>query len=139
VERGRGNALPAELVYLIFHEGDQRRDHEGCALEEKGRKLVADRLSGPGRHDREQVLAFERGAHDGFLALPKGIVAEMAAQGGAGVHARIISQSADNRGSLGIGSAVRHEHCRARILARAIRPSRDRHRGARRPREDDAR
>jgi hypothetical protein len=97
VEGGRRNALPAELIHLVFHEGDQRRDHEGRAFEQKGGELVADRLSGPGRHDREQVLAFECGAHDGFLALPKGIVAEMAAERGAGVHARIIPQQWPSR------------------------------------------
>jgi len=48
-----------ELVVLILHQGDQRRHHQGDAGELERGQLVAQRLAGAGRHDRQGVDAGE--------------------------------------------------------------------------------
>ena len=65
-----GDALPAQALDLIGHQGDERRDDHGqrADLVEPGerRQLVADRLAGPGRQNAEHVIA----AHRRFDDLP---------------------------------------------------------------------
>ncbi len=52
VEAGGGHAAPGELVDLVLHEGDERRDHQGEAGEEQGRDLVTEGLAAAGGEDR---------------------------------------------------------------------------------------
>ncbi len=57
-----------EFGYLIFHEGDQRTDHQGSAAARHRRQLVAEGLAGSGRHYQQDVAARNDGPADGFLA-----------------------------------------------------------------------
>ena len=57
----------SELGDLVFHECDQRRDHESRPAEGDGGKLVAERLPCPGGHDQQQVAAIDGGAAHGLL------------------------------------------------------------------------
>jgi len=52
--RRRDTHLP-ESLHLIFHQRDQRRNDNGHPAEQQGRDLIADRLTGSGRHDRQHV------------------------------------------------------------------------------------
>ena len=45
-----------ELIDLVFHQRDQRRNDQRQAVERHGRQLVAEALSAAGRHDAEAVL-----------------------------------------------------------------------------------
>ena len=56
--------LRFKLVHLVLHEGDERRDDERQARQDHGRELIAERLSGAGRHDGENVPAGEHRAHE---------------------------------------------------------------------------
>jgi small subunit ribosomal protein S13 len=44
-----------ELVRLILHQRDQRRNHHREAGKEKGGELIGQRFPGTGRHDRERI------------------------------------------------------------------------------------
>ena len=52
-----GDAELAQLVALVLHQRDQRRDDQRRAGQEQGGELVAERLAGAGRHHREGRLA----------------------------------------------------------------------------------
>ncbi len=46
----------ADCVNLVFHQCYQRRNHDGRALHDQGRQLVAQGLAASGRHEHEGVL-----------------------------------------------------------------------------------
>src|SRR3954465_5419903 len=58
-----------ELVGLVFHQCDQRRDHDRGTAHLQRRQLVAERLAGAGRHDGERVAPGEHAFDD--LALTR--------------------------------------------------------------------
>ncbi len=59
-----------ELIDLILHQRDERRDDDGRAFQMQGRQLVAERLARARRHHRERVAPFEHGAYDLLLPGP---------------------------------------------------------------------
>ena len=65
-----------ELVHLILHEADQRRDHEHGAFEETGRQLKRERFSCTSGHDRYAVPALHHGFDDLTLARTETVVPE---------------------------------------------------------------
>ena len=67
-EGGRGGDPGGQLVDLVLHQRDQRREDEGGLGSQHRCKLVGQRLSRPGRHQRERVAARDRSAHDLLLA-----------------------------------------------------------------------
>ena len=69
-----------ELRDLVFHEGDEGRDHEGRAAAGEAGELVAERLPGPRGHDQQHVLAFGHRAAHRLLPRPEGFEAEPRAQ-----------------------------------------------------------
>ena len=44
-----------ELIDLVLHQGDQRRDDQRQAVEDHGRQLVAEAFSAAGGHDAEAI------------------------------------------------------------------------------------
>ena len=60
-----------ERIHLVFHQGDQGRDHQASTGENERGNLVADRLSGAGGHDREGILAREDRFQDRLLPRPE--------------------------------------------------------------------
>jgi hypothetical protein len=46
---------PFELGRLIFHQGNQRRDHQSRSTQRNRRQLVAERLAKACRHHQEQI------------------------------------------------------------------------------------
>ena len=70
VESRRSTSMSSslELVVLILHQRDQRRHDERDAVELERGQLVAQRLAGAGRHDRERVDAGEHVADRERLA-----------------------------------------------------------------------
>ena len=77
--RGRGD-LRRQLVHLVLHQRDQRREDERRLGTEHRGELVRERLPGAGRHERERVAACDRGAHDVLLPGPEGVEAEEVVQ-----------------------------------------------------------
>ena len=67
VEGGSRDPPGIEVVHLVFHERDERRDDHGEAAEVQGRQLVAERLPAPGGHDRERVVTLKDRCDDRFL------------------------------------------------------------------------
>ena len=57
----------AYRIHLVLHEGDQRRNDNGRALHHQGRKLIAQRLSTPGRHEHKCVASGSKMAYDALL------------------------------------------------------------------------
>ena len=53
-EQGR-DAGSAQLLDLVFHQGDERRDDHREPVEQQGRDLVTERLAAAGGHDRQRV------------------------------------------------------------------------------------
>ncbi|MNK83643.1 hypothetical protein D3C87_1034630 [compost metagenome] len=80
VDEGRGNSSLDEAVHLILHQGDERADHQGRAVQHHRRQLIADRLALPGGHDGHGLFAVEDRLNDLTLTLSKGRVAEIALQ-----------------------------------------------------------
>jgi hypothetical protein len=76
VQRCRGDAIAAQLRDLIAHQRDQRRHHDGEAITNERRQLIAQRLAAAGRHHRQHVAAVENGADYVGLTGPEGLEAE---------------------------------------------------------------
>ena len=71
---GAGDALPAHHRHLVGHQRHQGRDHHGEGagglVAHQRRKLVAQRLAGPGGQDAEHVGAGQVALGDGPLQAP---------------------------------------------------------------------
>ena len=57
-----------QLVVLILHQRDERRDDQRDAVELEGGELVAERLAAAGRHDRQRIDAGDHVADGQALA-----------------------------------------------------------------------
>ena len=53
VQPGGVDVAGGEGIDLVFHQGDERRDHQGESVEEESWELVAKRLSASGGEDCE--------------------------------------------------------------------------------------
>ena len=76
VEAAGGHSAPGELVDLVLHQGDQRRDDEGDAGQQQGRELVAERLAAAGGEDGRGGSPGEEVADHRLLAGAEVAVAE---------------------------------------------------------------
>ncbi len=76
VERGGRDAITAQLRDLVAHQRDQRRHHDGEAVAQQRRQLIAQRFAAAGRHHREHIAAIEDGRNDIGLAGTERIEAE---------------------------------------------------------------
>ena len=63
--------------YLILHEGDQRRNHQGDLSHHQGGHLIADGFSRPGGHDAEGIPSGENAVDQRLLSFPKAVIAEI--------------------------------------------------------------
>ena len=57
----------AHCVDLVFHQGDERRNHDRCALHEQGGQLIAERFSAAGGHEHEHVVSSHQRKDNLFL------------------------------------------------------------------------
>ena len=71
---GPDAAVP-EVLYLVFHEGNQGRHHQRDAVPEEGRHLEADAFAAPRGEDSQDVPSGEGLADDLFLHGAEGVVA----------------------------------------------------------------
>ena len=71
-----GNPLLAERVDLVLHQRDQRRNHDSVTGLHQNRKLIAERLSGTGRHDHAEIASGKDGFHDLLLKIQKPVKSE---------------------------------------------------------------
>ena len=85
VQGARRDAVGAQLLHLVMHEGDEGGDHHGQPLPHHGRQLVAQGLAAAGGHHRQHILARENGAQHLLLPGPEGGIAIDAGQRGAGL------------------------------------------------------
>ena len=104
-----------ELIDLVLHQGDQRRDHQRQPVERQGRQLVAEALAAAGGHDAQAVLARQDGGNDFPLAGAEGRQAEPRQEGieiiAGNAHAGIIE--AFRGGMKWLWSARRWAPCAA--------------------------
>ena len=77
VETRCEDAARGELIDLIFHESDQRRDDDGEAFVEDSRELEAEGFATAGGKEREGVAAGEDVADDFLLVRAEAGVAEI--------------------------------------------------------------
>ena len=77
VEKRGGNVLIAELLDLIFHEGNQRGDDHGQPAAHDRRKLIAEAFPRSGGHDAENIAAGQDIFDDLLLSRAKIVQAEM--------------------------------------------------------------
>ena len=71
IEAGREDAAGGELIDLIFHQRDQRRNDDSQAVVEDGGKLEAERFAAAGGQEREGVAAGEDVGDDFLLVRAK--------------------------------------------------------------------
>ena len=69
-----------QALDLIFHQGDQRREHQRRARQEQRWQLEGERFARAGGQDRQRVGAGQDPVDDGGLAGEKAIVTEHRAQ-----------------------------------------------------------
>ena len=81
-QRRLGGHLGRQLVHLVLHQRDQRREDERRGGAEHRRELVGERLAGAGRHQRERVAALHCRLDDLLLAGAEGGEAEQTRQRG---------------------------------------------------------
>ena len=68
MQRPGSDAAAVQLIDLILHQRDERRDYDRHPRQHDGGKLIAKRLPRSRRHDGEHVCAAEYRIDDAFLA-----------------------------------------------------------------------
>ncbi len=100
VEPGGGHASAGQVVDLVLHQGDQRGDDHGQAVEQERRELVAEALAAAGREDGQARPAFKQRGDHPLLALAEPVKAEDLGKGPAGVeevgHGRVLKPVHEN-------------------------------------------
>ena len=76
VQKGGPDAVGPQGFHLVFHQGDQRRNHHATALHQNGRQLVANRLAAARRHQHQRVFLVENGLDDVGLHRPEKVKTE---------------------------------------------------------------
>ena len=66
----------ADDIHLVFHQGDQRGNHDSRSWHDKGGQLEAQRLPASCWHKDKRVLPLNQVADNGFLVSFKRIVSE---------------------------------------------------------------
>ena len=64
----------AQVVHLVFHQGDERSDDDAKSLLGKGRDLECDGLAATGRHQSQCVFAFTDTGNDLFLQIAERVI-----------------------------------------------------------------
>ncbi len=77
VQCARGNSAAIELVHLVLHERDQRRDNQRDSRQHDGGKLIAKRFARTSRHHREHVSPAQDGSDERLSSRPKRPMCEM--------------------------------------------------------------
>ncbi len=80
IETRRRDAPRRQCVDLVLHQGDQRRNHQRCSLEQHRRKLIADRFAAARRQNPKRRPPVHQGLHNLPLAGPETGMAEQALQ-----------------------------------------------------------
>ena len=93
VQVGSLDASLAEGGHLVLHEGDERRDDHGDALQHQGRNLVAKGLPAAGRHDGQHVSAGQDGVDECLLPLSELAVTKVVFQCLVLIHLRFLPPS----------------------------------------------
>jgi hypothetical protein len=111
VESGGGDAFGAKGIDLIFHEGNQRGDDEGGAIEEECGELVAEGFTCASGKESESGLVVEEGGDDFELTTTKLGVAEVSLEGVEKIHSGWVGVESvgDKERSLRRGIKVRLE------------------------------
>ncbi len=60
-----------QLIDLVLHQRDQRRDDQRQPVEDQGRELVAEALAAAGGHDAQAIASCQDGRDDFLLAVAK--------------------------------------------------------------------
>ena len=76
----RSKTLLDQFQALVFHQGDQRRNHQHVAAARHARKLVAQRLARAGRHDQQAVMPLRYRRARLLLMRPKALEPEARAK-----------------------------------------------------------
>jgi hypothetical protein len=76
VNAAHAQANFCELRCLVFHERDQRRDHQRSSAARDGGQLIAERLPCTGRHHQQQIAPGSGRAANLFLIGAEGGKAE---------------------------------------------------------------
>ena len=84
VPRGGHDAPVIERVHLVFHEREERGDHDGKAAKVHRRQLIAERLPAPGSQDRERVVSANDRDYDRFLVRAESRIAPVFHEQGKG-------------------------------------------------------
>ena len=74
--------VDVQLIDLILHQRDQRRDHDGQPLTHEGRELIAEAFSRAGGKDGDGIKSAEGGGHDVFLKRAEAVVTKHLSQQG---------------------------------------------------------
>ena len=90
VEKGRGDAGVLQGRHLVFHKGDQGRDHQRQPLEQHGRELIADAFAAAGWHDAKGIAPGKNGVNQRLLPRPEGRKPEILPQGCVFVHVGLL-------------------------------------------------
>jgi hypothetical protein len=110
VEAGGCDAVGAQRVDLVFHQRDERRDHDrGAGAVQRGH-LVAQRLAAAGGHEHERAAAADDVLDDLALVRAELVVAEDVAQRASMVVERAGMWSSRQAGppTVAEGCDVRH-------------------------------
>ena len=76
VEARRRHAVGQQLIDLIFHQGNQRRDHQRQSLLHQRRDLIAERFAAAGGHHHQTIPSAQRRINNGLLAGTKMLIAK---------------------------------------------------------------
>ena len=79
-----GTPAALQLLHLVLHQRDQRRDDHRQPVEQQRRDLVAQRLAAAGGHDRQRIAPGQHVLDHLALERAEGVVAEGVFEDGGG-------------------------------------------------------
>ncbi len=100
VDGRRRDAGRGEIVYLVFHERDERCHHYGDSAQHHGRHLKGDGFAAARGQQADGIVPVEHRADNLGLALAEGVVAPVAAEYVDWLHGR-------SEGGQSVSAAVR--------------------------------
>src|SRR5205085_1553587 len=114
IDEGAGDAAFGELINLIFHQRDERRNYQRNAVAHQGGQLIAERLAAACGHDDDRVAARQHRLDDFVLALAEfceaKILLQRLARGCSLAHSGILTAVVAVVGCAGLLTTNKENH-----------------------------
>ena len=80
IQRTGNDSVVLQSFHLVFHQRNERRNHDSCPLGQQGRYLVAKRFASARRHQYQHIFLLKNAGNDFFLQRTETRISEIGFQ-----------------------------------------------------------